>query len=90
MDAITTQSVGDLSALIPSFERSLRAANKSPKTIATYGEAASQLLAFLRMGMPTEAAKIGREHVESFIERLVATKAAATANNRYRALSRAL
>lgn len=87
MDTITTQSVGDLSALIPSFERSLRAANKSPKTIATYGEAASQLLAFLRVsGMPTEAAKIGREHVESFIERLVATKAAATANNRYRAL----
>ena len=37
--------------------------------------------------MPTEVAKIGREHVESFIERLVATKAPATANNRYRALT---
>ena len=62
--------------------------HKSPKTIATYGEAANHLLAFLReSGMPTEVAKIGREHVESFVERLVATRAPATANNRYRALT---
>lgn len=88
MNSVTTESVGDLATLIPSFERSLRAANKSPKTIATYGEAANQLLAFLReSGMPTQVARIGREHVESFIERLVTTKAPATANNRYRALT---
>ena len=88
MDRITAVSVGDLATLIPSFERSLRAANKSAKTVQVYGEAATQLLAFLReRGMPTEVAKIGREHVESFIERLVATKAPATANNRYRALT---
>lgn len=31
MVQIATSSVGDLSVLIPSFERSLRAANKSPK-----------------------------------------------------------
>jgi site-specific recombinase XerD len=68
--------------------RSLRAGNKSTKTLATYGEAAGQLLAFLTdAGMPTEAAKIRREHVESFIERLVQTKAPATAANRYRALT---
>jgi site-specific recombinase XerD len=74
--------------LIPSFQRSLRAANKSPKTVATYSEAADQLLAFLKQsGMPTEASKITREHVEAFIERLVETKAPATANNRYRALT---
>jgi site-specific recombinase XerD len=80
--------VGDLSTLIPSFERSLRAANKAPKTIDTYSEAARQLLAFLReQGMPTEVAKINREHVESFIEQLVATKSPATANNRYRSLT---
>ena len=88
MDQITAASVGDLATLIPSYERSLRAANKSPKTIQVYSEAAHQLLAFLQeMGMPTEVARIGREHVESFIEHLVATKAAATANNRYRALT---
>ena len=88
MEQITPASVGDLATLIPSFERSLRAANKSPKTIQVYGEAAHQLLAFLReTGMSTEVAKIGRECVESFIERLVETKAPATANNRYRALT---
>jgi site-specific recombinase XerD len=88
MDRITAASVGDLATLIPSFERSLRAANKSPKTIQVYGEAASQLLAFLRAkGMPTEVARIGREHVESFVEALVQTKAPATAHNRYRALT---
>jgi site-specific recombinase XerD len=85
---ITAESVGDLATLIPSFERSLRASNKSPKTIATYGEAANQLLAFLReSGMPTQVAKIGREHVEAFVERLVETKSPATANNRYRSLT---
>jgi hypothetical protein len=88
MNSVTTESVGDLATLIPSFERSLRAANKSPKTIATYGEAAHQLLAFLReSGMPTEVARIRRAHVECSIERLVAAKAPATANNRYRALT---
>ncbi len=88
MDTITASTVGDLSSLIPSFQRSLRAANKSPKTVATYSEAAEQLLAFLRAsGMPTVATKISREHVEAFIERLVQTKAPATANNRYRALT---
>lgn len=88
MNKVTAASVGDLATLIPSFERSLRAANKSAKTIQVYGEAASQLLSFLvDAGMPTEASKIGREHVESFIEHLVATKAPATANNRYRALT---
>ncbi len=88
MRRVTAESVGDLATLIPSFQRSLRASNKSKKTIDTYSEAANQLLAFLReSGMPTEVAKIGREHVESFIERLVQTKSPATANNRYRALT---
>jgi len=88
VNPVTIASVGDLATLIPSFQRSLRAENKSPKTIATYGEAANQLLDFLRAsGMLTEVAEIGREHVESFIERLVQTRAPATADNRYRALT---
>ncbi len=88
MGTVTLQSVGDLATPIRSFQRSQRAANKSKKTIGTYSEAANQLLAFLReSGMPTEVAKIGREHVESFIERLVATKSPATANNRCRTLT---
>ena len=88
MNSVTVESVGDLATLIPSFQRSLRASGKSPKTLSTYTEAANQLLAFLvESGMPTEVTKIGREHIESFIERLVATRAPATANNRYRALT---
>lgn len=88
MDTVDASTVGDLSTLIPSFERSLRAANKSPKTVQVYGEAARQLLEFLReAGMPTAVAAVGRDHVEAFIERLVATRAPATANNRYRALT---
>ncbi len=88
MDAVTTQSVGDLATLIPSIQRSLRASNKSKKTIDTYSEAATQLLAFLReSGMRTEVAKIGREQVESFIEALVQTKSPANTNNCYRALT---
>lgn len=83
MEPITAESVGDLATLILSFERSLRAANKSSKTFATHGEGASQLLAFIReAGMPTAVTEIGRDYVESFIERLVETKAAATADNR--------
>ena len=66
--SITASSVGDLAALIPAWLRSLRAENKSPKTIETYSEAANLLLRFLREhGMPTEAAKVTREHVETFI-----------------------
>ena len=37
--------------------------------------------------MPTAVANIRREHVEAFVERLVATKSPATANNRYRSLA---
>jgi site-specific recombinase XerD len=36
--ATAASVVRDLSALVPSFERSLRAANKSPKTIKAYVE----------------------------------------------------
>ena len=86
--AVTAVSVGDLSTLIESWRRSLRAANKSDKTVATYMEAANQLLAFLREhGMPTGVDDIRREHVEAFIERLRDTRSPATANNRYRALT---
>src|SRR5262245_19816242 len=87
MTAVTAASVGDLATLIPPFERSLRAANKAPRTIGTYGAAARQLVDFLvGAGMPTEAAKLTREHVEAFVEHRVATKSAAKANNRYRSL----
>jgi hypothetical protein len=64
MTIFTAASVGDLASLISDFERSLRAANKSPKTVGIYGDAARRLDSFLvERAMPTEVEKIGREHV---------------------------
>lgn len=88
MTRITAESVGDIATLIAPFERSLRAANKSPKTVEVYGEAARQLVAFLvESGMPTDAARITREHVETYIAGVLERWKPATANNRYRALT---
>ena len=78
---------GTLSALIPSFERSLRARNRSPKTIHGYLDAAERLARFLtERGMPIAVTAIAREHVESFIEDQLARWSASTAATRYRQL----
>ncbi len=88
MTQVTASSVGDLSTLIPSFERSLRASNKSPKTLKVYGDAARQFHRFLlAAGMPTEVEKIRREHVEAYIEDVLARWKPATASVRYRSLA---
>jgi site-specific recombinase XerD len=83
----TTPILPDLRTLIRSFERHLRAANLSPRTVDTYLVAARQFVDFLAArGMPGEAALLRREHVEAFIEHLLATKKPNTAAGRYRAL----
>jgi len=80
-------SVGDLEALAASFRRHLRASNLSPRTVTTYTEACEGLRRFLiAQGMPTQVASIRREHVEAYVEELLARWKPATANNRYRAL----
>ena len=87
--AVTSVEVGDLATLLPDWLRSLRAENKAKNTLEAYEAGATQLLAFLReSGMPTEVAKITREHLDTFMEHLLATRKPATANNRYRALQR--
>ena len=69
------------------WRRSLRSENKSEATVTTYVGAAAQFAAFLQeQGMPTVVANITREHVETWINRLLATSKPATANNRYRGL----
>jgi site-specific recombinase XerD len=86
---VMAPSVGDLEAALVQFQWALKAQNKSVKTVETYSEAVHQLGAFLAdHGMPTDVASITREHVEMYLAELVATKAAATASNRYRALKR--
>jgi site-specific recombinase XerD len=84
---VPAASVGAAATLVPSWLRSLRAENKSPRTIQSYEEAARQFVAFLdERGMPAEVASIRREHVEAFIEQLLATRSASTAANRHRSL----
>jgi hypothetical protein len=61
-------SPGGIRRLGESFELSLEAANKSPRTIRASREAVRLLAAFLEAnGMPTGVASITREHVEHFM-----------------------
>lgn len=76
-----TPTVGEL---LPEFELSLRAANKSPNTVSVYTTAVRQLADYLvANGMPTAAASIRREHVEAFLADLLATRSASTAKTRH-------
>lgn len=60
-----------LMADLASFKRHLRAENKAPLTVQTYGKAVEGLSAYLvRSGMPTDPAGIKREHVESYLVHL--------------------
>jgi site-specific recombinase XerD len=77
----------DIPALLPSWQRSLRAARRSPRTVQSYTESAEQLADFLvRKGMPTAVDSIRREHVESFIEDLDSRFRPATVAVRYKSL----
>jgi len=78
---------GDYPILARSFNRSLLAQNKSPRTIQSYGEAVRLFGEFLAaQGMPTNVADIHREHVESFLADVLAHWKPTTAANRYRSL----
>ncbi|HSL27356.1 MAG TPA: phage integrase N-terminal SAM-like domain-containing protein, partial [Acidimicrobiia bacterium] len=80
-------SGNQLPELLPSWYRSLRSANRSPRTIVSYDLAATQLAGFLtEQGLPTEADKITTDHVRAFLERMVETRASATARQRYASL----
>ena len=85
---VTQPSVGDIRNLIPDFERSLRAANKSPKTVVIYREAATSFARYLAAnGMPTEVAAIRREHIEAYLGDHLTSHKPATTNQHYRSLA---
>jgi site-specific recombinase XerD len=79
---------GALRTLARSWERSLRAANRAPKTLKNYLDAAEQLLAYLEaMGMPTDASGVRREHVEAYLSDLHDRgRSPSTVATRFRAL----
>jgi site-specific recombinase XerD len=73
--------------LARSFERLLRAATKSPKTVETYVDSVRQFVRYLNGHMlPATVDAITREHVEGWIQELLDTWKPATASVRYRAL----
>ncbi len=83
--AVKSSTADAITALLPSWRRSLAARRISPRTIATYAVSVEQLAGYLAAaGMPTAVGAIRREHVEAFIEDLLTRKAPATAHNRYR------
>jgi site-specific recombinase XerD len=76
-----------LMILAESFALSLRAQNKSPRTIEGYLEGVRLFDDYLRAkGMPRAVAAIHREHVDAFIADQVARHRPSTARTRYRSL----
>src|SRR6476659_3986840 len=87
MAKVTAASVSDIETLVPSWQLSLRAENKSPATLTSYGYATTQFAAFLHdRGMPTDVSAIAREHVEAFLVDVRERRSASTAEARYRGL----
>ena len=77
----------EISALLPSFRRSLSARNRADRTIQSYCEAASQLAYFLKdSGLPVGVADVRRQDVEAFVAYLVARFKPSTAAIRFRSL----
>lgn len=78
---------GDLPGLIRSFERHLRAANRSPRTIEKYVLAARQLTKYLAAeGLPTNVAEVRRRDIEGYISTLLERYKPGTALTRYQDL----
>lgn len=79
----------DLADNARSFRRSLRAANASPNTVTAYLGAVEALDGYLaEQGMPRAVRAVRREHVESWMESLLARYRPATAHQRYRGAQR--
>ena len=65
--------------------RHLAAENKMPRTLKRYADDARQLHRFLRAeGMPTKVEHVRREHLESWMVRLLDRWSAVTAESRYK------
>lgn len=78
---------GTLDVLIPSWELSLQAGNKSVKTLRVYGDSCRLFAAFARdqLGV-TEARRVTRETVETFMADQLARWKPTTASVRFRSL----
>ncbi|MGO9962265.1 MAG: site-specific integrase [Acidimicrobiales bacterium] len=87
--ALDIEGLDTIEAVLPDFSLSLRARNRSPRTIQSYSEGARLLDAYLgERGMPRELRSIGREHVEAFIDDQLTRHSHASAAVRFRSLQR--
>jgi site-specific recombinase XerD len=76
-----------LADLAPSWRRSLRAANRSEKTITAYLLAADQFTAYLAShNLPSDVSDITADHVRAYLQSVLDTRAAATAKQRHGSL----
>lgn len=68
---VSLPAAGDYVDLVGSYLRHCRARNLSPRSVRTYQAALERFGSYLiETGMPTVAASISREHVESFLAHL--------------------
>lgn len=89
MTAAVNSDSSTLRDLLPAWQRSLRATNRSERTVETYSEAVRLLGAWLDTHhRPADVGEITRGDIEGFIGDLLARYKPATAANRYRALAR--
>jgi site-specific recombinase XerD len=79
-------AAGDVRALARSWDRSLRALNRSSNTREAYLESITQFGDFLvRSRLPTEVSLLRREHVEAWLADLAERRAPSTVAARYKA-----
>jgi site-specific recombinase XerD len=82
-----TKEATSLESYAASWRRSLKAQNRSPRTIEAYLLAVDQFTAWLvEHNCPVEVGRIERVHVEGFISHMLDTRASATAKQRYMSL----
>lgn len=89
--ARTTSATVTLDTLVDSWARDLNArvteGHLSPKTVRAYTDQARAFAAFAAdRGMPTEADKVTREHVEAYVHDLLGRAKPSTALTHYRSL----
>lgn len=77
-------STGPLAPLLPSWQRHLRAANRTVDTISTYMQAAVRLDRHLEHEGVADVAKIEKRHLEAWLVVLLETGAPGSASNRWR------
>jgi len=83
---VSLPSPDDLASLLPSWVRSLKAANLAPRTIVAYtGSLESLQKSLAGSGRPTDITLLRREHLENWlVEMLEGGASASTAAHRYR------